>query len=102
MDALADARRAEVYRRAVLDRRLLITRDLRELLLPELVARKFSAALDEVADGGGPEAREQRRGALCRDDAPCTGQEIQFSEGGVDLDARFDDIKGWGCAAQRG
>ena len=44
-DALGDGRSAEVDRGAVAHRGLLVARDLRELLLPELVAGELGAAL---------------------------------------------------------
>lgn len=92
MHALGDAGRAEVDGGAVADGGLLAAGDLDELLLPVFVAGELGAALDEVADGGGPEAGEERGGALVRDDEAAAGEEGVALERGVDLDAGLDDV----------
>ena len=50
------------------------------------------AHLDEVADGGGPEAREERGGALFCDDEAAAGEQGLALHGGVDLYARLYNV----------
>ena len=56
------------------------------------MARGKGAYLDEVPDGGGPEAGEEGGGALFCDDEAATGEEGLALHGGVDLYARLYDV----------
>ena len=89
---LSNARSAQVYRRAILDSRVLVTRKGHQLLLPKLVTSEFRSPLDEVADGGGPESSHQSRRSFFRDDETPSGEKAVARESGIYLDARLDDI----------
>ena len=91
-DGLSDARGAEVYRRAIPDGRVLVTRTSHELLLPKLVAGEFAPALDKVADGGGPESGHESRRSFFRDDETPSGEEAVARKSGIYLDACLHDI----------
>jgi len=89
---LSNARGAEVYRRAIPDSRVLVTRMSHELLLPKLVTGEFGSALDEVADGGGPKSGHESRRSFFRDDETPSGEEAVARKSGIYLDACLDDI----------
>lgn len=73
------------------------------LFLEELVAGELAAALDQVADGRGPEAGEQGRRALSGDDCAGDAHHVEALHGVVGLDPRLDvDGRGSAVGERRG
>ena len=89
---LSDTRGAEVYRRAIPDRRVLVAGKGHELLFPKLITSEFASALDEIADGGGPKAGQEGRGSFFRDDETPTGEKAMARKSRIYLNACLDDI----------
>lgn len=91
-DGLSNTRGAKIYRRAILDRRLLVARKRHKLLFPKLIAGELCATLHEIADCGRPEASQERGRALLRDDEATARKQAVARKRRVYLDARLNDI----------
>ena len=93
-DGLSNSRGTKIYRRAILDRHVLVTSKSYKLLFPKLIASEFSSALHEIAYCGRPESGQERRGALFRNDETTPRKQAVARKRWVYLNARLYDIYG--------